>query len=101
MEAALAREAAADLYIVIAKEALRPAALGLIQQLRDLGLRLDFPLAPAKVGKQFQAAEQAGARLAVLVGDEWPQVKIKTLATREEILVPAEGLLDRIRPLLV
>jgi histidyl-tRNA synthetase len=28
----------------------------------------------------------------VLVGDEWPQVKIKTLATREETLVPAEQL---------
>ena len=54
-----------------------------VQQLRALGLRLDFPLAPAKVGKQFQAAEQAGARLAVLIGDEWPALKIKTLATRE------------------
>jgi len=89
MRAALAREAAADLYVVIAKEERRPDALGLIQQLRDQGLRLDFPLAPAKVGKQFQAAEHAGARLALLVGDEWPQVKIKTLATREEVLIPA------------
>ena len=86
MAAAIARESAADLYIVIAKEALRPQALGLIQQLRDQGLRLDFPLGPAKVGKQFQAAEQAGARLALLIGDEWPQIKIKTLATREEVL---------------
>jgi len=87
MEAALAREAAADLYVVIAKEELRPEALGLIQQLRDAGYRLDFPLAAAKVGKQFQAAEQAGARLALLIGEEWPQIKIKTLATREEVLV--------------
>jgi histidyl-tRNA synthetase len=100
MQTALKREAAADLYVVIAKEALRPEALGLIQQLRDLGLRLDFPLSPAKVGKQFQAAEQAGARLAVLIGDEWPQVRIKTLATREEILLPADELPARIRALL-
>jgi histidyl-tRNA synthetase len=92
MEAALAREAAADLYIVIAKESLRPQALGLIQQLRDFGLRLDFPLSPAKVGKQFQAAEQAGARLALLIGDEWPQLKIKRLATREEIFLPSADL---------
>ena len=61
------------------------------------GLRLDFALAPAKVGKQFQAAEQAGARLAILIGDEWPQVKIKTLATREEILVPAAELSSRVQ----
>jgi histidyl-tRNA synthetase len=92
MEAAVAREAAADLYIVIAKEELRPQALRLIQQLRDLGIRLDFPLVPAKVGKQFQAAGQAGARLALLIGDEWPDVKIKTLATREETLRPSTNL---------
>ena len=58
MQRALAREAAADLYVVIAKEALRPQALGLVQQLRDLGFRLDFPLAPAKVGKQLAAANR-------------------------------------------
>jgi histidyl-tRNA synthetase len=100
MAAAMAREAAADLYVVIAKEALRPQALALIQQLRDRGFRLDFPLAPAKVGKQFQAAEQAGARLALLVGDEWPQVKVKTLATREETLIPFEQIPPRVQSLL-
>ena len=100
MRAALAREAAADLYVVIAKEELRPQALALIQQLRDLALRLDFPLSPAKVGKQFQAAEQAGARLALLIGDEWPNVKIKTLATREETLIPAADVPGRIKSLL-
>ena len=92
MAAVLARETAADLYVVIAKETLRPQALALIQQLRNLGFRLDFPLAPAKVGKQFQTAEQAGARLALLVGDEWPQIKVKTLATREETLIPSTDL---------
>jgi histidyl-tRNA synthetase len=97
MRAAMAREAAADVYVVIAKEALRPEALGVVQKLRDLGLRLDFPLAGAKVGKQFQAAEQAGARLAVLIGDEWPRVKIKTLATREEILVDADQISSFVR----
>jgi histidyl-tRNA synthetase len=100
MRSALAREAAADLYVVIAKEERRPEALGLIQQLRAMGLRLDFPLSSAKVGKQFQAAEQAGARLALLIGDEWPQVKIKTLATREEILVSAAEIPERVKALL-
>jgi histidyl-tRNA synthetase len=100
MESALARQAAADLYIIVAKEELRPHALAVIQQLRDLGLRLDFPLAPAKVGKQFQAAEQTGARLALLIGDEWPQVKIKKLATREEFLVPSSDLPAQVKSLL-
>ena len=52
----------------------------------------DFPLTAAKVGKQFQTAEQLGARRAILLGDEWPQVKVKTLATREEALADPAGL---------
>jgi histidyl-tRNA synthetase len=92
MEAWIAQNNAADIYVVIAKEERRADALAIVQQLRDAGLRVDFPLTDAKVGKQFQTAEHLGARLAVLVGDEWPQVKIKTLATREETLVPAEQL---------
>jgi histidyl-tRNA synthetase len=92
MEAWIAQNNAADIYVVIAKEERRADALAIVQQLRDAGLRVDFPLTDAKVGKQFQTAEHLGARLAVLVGDEWPKVKIKTLATREETLVPAEQL---------
>ena len=51
----------------------------------------------AKVGKQFQSAEQVGAELAVLVGDEWPQVKIKTLATRREDQILHTELADWLR----
>jgi histidyl-tRNA synthetase len=48
---------------------------------------VDYPLTSEKVSKQFQTAEQLGARVAVLFGDEWPQVKVKTLASREELLI--------------
>ncbi len=96
MDAWLVRERACDIYVVIAKEERRPDALALAQQLRDAGHRTDFPLSPAKVGKQFQTAEHLGARLAVLIGDEWPQVKVKTLATREEVLVPCGEVLAQI-----
>lgn len=89
-----AQNHACDVYVVIAKEERRSNALAIVQQLRNAGLRADFPLTPVKVGKQFQTAEQLGARKAVLVGDEWPQVKIKTLATREEKLVTLEELLS-------
>jgi hypothetical protein len=41
-----------------------------------------------------------GARITLLYGDEWPAVKMKTLATREEALVPHEELLTRIQSLL-
>ncbi len=87
----MARQQAADVFVVVAKEDRRPEALGLVQKLREAGLRVEFELGTAKVGKQFQLAEQLGARHAVLVGDEWPQVKLKKLSTREEQLInPAE-----------
>ncbi len=94
MDAWLARERACDIFVVIAKEERRPEALALVQRLRDAGRRVDFPLTAAKVGKQFQTAENLGATRAVLVGDEWPQVKVKILATREETLISADSLLD-------
>ena len=96
MDAWLVRARACDIYIVIAKEERRPDALALAQQMRDAGHRTDFPLTPAKVGKQFQTAEHLGARLAILIGDEWPQVKVKTLATREEVLIPCAEVLARL-----
>ncbi len=93
----VSRQSALDLYLIIAKEERRPDAFRHLQQLRDAGLRVDFPLAPAKVGKQFQTAEAMGARVTLLYGDEWPNVKMKTLATREEVLVPHDQLLERLK----
>lgn len=88
MEEAIAAQQNLDIYIVIAKEERRADALAQIQALRDRGYRVDFPLTSAKVGKQFQTAEQLGARLAILFGDEWPQVKLKDLRTGEQSLLP-------------
>ena len=93
MQAGVAAERQLDLYVVIAKEERRGDALAQIQALRDRHYRVDYPLTATKVGKQFQNAEQLGAQVAVLFGDEWPQVKVKILATREEQLVPHEELL--------
>ncbi|HEX3817194.1 MAG TPA: histidine--tRNA ligase [Chthoniobacterales bacterium] len=84
------QESALDLYLVIAKEERRPEATQILQQLRDAGWRVDYAIAAAKVGKQFQTAESLGAKATILFGDEWPAVKLKTLATRAETLVPHE-----------
>jgi histidyl-tRNA synthetase len=94
MRNAIAAERKIDIYIVIAKEERRADAVAEIQKLRDRGYRVDYPLAPAKVGKQFQTAEDLGATIALLYGDEWPQVKVKNLATREESLIAHEALPD-------
>jgi histidyl-tRNA synthetase len=80
----LAARRSAEVYIVVAEETKRLEALQVLQQLRDAGWRTDYAMAPAKVGKQFQAAESLGAKFAVIVGAEWPEVKVKELATRSE-----------------
>jgi histidyl-tRNA synthetase len=87
MQDAIAAGDKIDIYVVVAKEERRADALRQVQQLRQRGYRIDYPLTAAKVPKQFQTAEDLGAKFAILYGDEWPQVKIKTLATREEKLI--------------
>jgi histidyl-tRNA synthetase len=90
LEAAIAAQQSLDIYVVIAKEERRPNALAQIQSLRDQNYRVDYPLTPAKVGKQFQTAEQLGARVAILFGDEWPHVKLKELRSGEQRLIAPE-----------
>ncbi len=93
MQQAITAEHKIDIYIVIAKEQRRPDALAHVQTLRDKDYRVDYSFASEKVARQFQAAEQLGARLAVLFGDEWPQVAVKDLATGEQQLISNQELL--------
>jgi histidyl-tRNA synthetase len=99
LENAIASDGKIDIYVVIAKEQRRADALAQIQQFRDHGYRVDYPLVSEKVGKQFQIAEQLGARIAVLFGDEWPQVKIKTMGSGHQELVPHDRLLAYLQAL--
>ncbi|MEY2561192.1 MAG: histidyl-tRNA synthetase [Verrucomicrobiota bacterium] len=100
MEIAIAAQRDLDIYIVIAKEERRDAALAQVQVLRDAGYRVDYPLTAAKVGKQFQTAEQVGARVAILFGDEWPDLKLKDLRTGEQTLVAHEEVAAKVATLL-
>ena len=50
-----------------------------------------------KVARQFQAAEELGARVALLFGDEWPQVKMKNMGTGEQELVPHDRLIEHLQ----
>lgn len=96
-DAALAADPAIEVYCIIADEARRKEALAVVQSIRSAGRRCDFPLTPTKMGKQFQAAEAAGARIAVLIGSEWPEIKVKNLATRTESTISQSALADWLR----
>lgn len=95
MEVWLQRNTAAcDVQLVITEETLRPAALDVATRLRRAGVAVDFPLAAAKVAKQFQAAEKSGARFALVIGSEFPDLKLKILASRTEETGRADTLVD-------
>lgn len=90
-----------DAYVVVASESQRNAALAGVNVLRQAGKRVHYPLAAMKVGKQFQAAETHGARVALVYGDEFPQIRVKDLAAREERAVEGhEAALEALQDLL-
>jgi histidyl-tRNA synthetase len=93
MEAWLQRHAAAsDVVLVLADDSLRPEALKILSELREAGIRCDLPFATAKLGKQLQRAEQSGARFALVIGDQLPDLTLKVLSSRTEEPCRAPGL---------
>jgi len=84
MEAWLARNPACDVYLVIADESQRPHALRVLSQLRTAGISTDYPMSRLNVGKQFKEAEQSGARFALVIGAEFPEMQLKILSARTE-----------------
>jgi histidyl-tRNA synthetase len=79
-------------FVVIADESRRPEALHLVSRLRRSGASVDFALQPAKVARQFQQAEAVGASHAIVVGQEWPEIRLKTLGDRTERVLSSEDL---------
>ena len=78
---------APDVYCVIGGPAERLAAFTDIQALRAMGFRVDYPLKDSAFGKQFKAAAESGAKLALIYGtDELAKgiVKIRDLKDRTE-----------------
>ncbi|MBK1883001.1 histidine--tRNA ligase [Luteolibacter pohnpeiensis] len=92
--------AGCDVYVVVADEEKRAESLKLVTDLRRAGISTDFPLTAAKVGKQFQNAEKAGARFALVVGAEYPELKVKILTSRTEASGTAENAVEWITDLL-
>ena len=83
------------IYLVIADETYRPQAMGVLTRLRELG-PVHYSFTSAKVGKQFQAADEIGCCYAVLVDAKVTDdiVQVKNLKTREQLETRLDGLLE-------
>ena len=92
LEAAVKDGQSVDAYVVLADPDKEKEAATLVQCLRLAGVRTLTPLTPAKVPKQFQAAEQSGARFAIVVGSEYPDLTIRNLLDRSERISRPESL---------
>mgnify|MGYP003321923497 FL=1 len=80
----LAVNDAADVYVIIADESKRIEAIEIIKKLRDKGYKTIHSLSETKVAKQFSSAENLKARTAIIVGREYPKVKVKDLSNKTE-----------------
>jgi histidyl-tRNA synthetase len=76
-----------DVFVLIDDENLRTASLKLINDLRAVGMSIEYSLTPAKPDKQFKRAQELNAPFsAKMDGDS--SVRIRNLKTREEKTVP-------------
>ena len=93
------RASAVDVFVVLADDTRRADALGILQSVRDAGWRADHSLTSQKIGKQFQHAEARGARFALVIGAEYPTLVVKNLRTRDQMEVPAAGIVAKLAEL--
>lgn len=95
-----AEDAKPDVYVAIGSESVRPVALGLVSQLRAVGIKADYPLKASAFGKQFKQADAVGAGKVVIIGDDEAAkgcAKIKDLKSGEESEVPFAQLCAAVR----
>jgi len=94
---------APDIFCVLGGEPERLAAFADIQALRAAGWRVEYPFKDLAFGKQFKAATESGARLALIYGgDELAKgvVKLRDLTQRTEQEVPRAQVLAAVRDFL-
>ncbi len=92
-----------EVYAVIGGPQERLAAFADIHAIRASGFRVDYPMKEMAFGKQFKAAAESGAKLALIYGsDELAKgvVKIRDMAARTEQEVPRQNILATVRDFL-
>ena len=94
---------APEVYAVLGGEAGRKVAFADIHALRGAGFRVEYPFKELAFGKQFKAAAESGAKLALIYGDDELAkgvVKIRDMTDRTEQEVPRAQVLAVVRDVL-
>jgi histidyl-tRNA synthetase len=92
-----------QVYCVIGGEPERHAAFADINALRAAGFAVEYPLKPVAFGKQFKAAAESGAKIALIYGgDELAKgvVKLRDLSARAEHEIPRAEVISSVRDFL-
>jgi histidyl-tRNA synthetase len=84
--AGIAARSALDVFVVVADERLRGEAAVFLSDLRREGVRADWTVDTRSVKAQFKAADNRGASVVLVIGDEWAngEVTAKELGTGEQ-----------------
>jgi histidyl-tRNA synthetase len=89
-----------DVFLAFITQEDLPPLLGLAHQLRDAGLRVEYPLGPLAVAKQMKLADARHARVAVVLGpDERArgEVVLRDLQSGSQERVRESTVIDAIR----
>jgi histidyl-tRNA synthetase len=100
---AVATDGSVDVFVAPVTEADTPDALAVTHQLRDAGLRVEYVLAHAALGKQLKLADTRGARAAVVIGPDdraRGEVVLRDLRAQGQRAVPASRILAEIGAIL-
>ena len=92
-----------EVYVMPLGEDVMETAFLLATSLREAGFATLMPYKPGKLGSYFKKAERAGARFAVLLGEEEVQkdvVQVKNLLTQKQEEVAIENLIEYLDDLL-
>jgi histidyl-tRNA synthetase len=89
-------DGAVDVFVLIEEEALRPQSLRLVQDLREAGLTVEYPLTALKPDKQFKRAQELKvAQTARMENDLY--VRVRNLKSREEIVTGVGDVTNHLR----
>jgi len=92
----------AKVFIATVQEGLKQEASKLAQKLRDNGIATEVDLKTRPLGKQLEYANAAKIPFLIVLGPQELQtqtVKVKEMATRNEMPVPLEALVEKLQSL--